>query len=64
MQMEEKEIKSQETIESANDVEQVNEWRKKHGFPAIGVAFVESAKWDDVIKERHGGANQFKGKEV
>lgn len=62
MQMEEKEVNLNE--ESAKSDERINEWRKKHGFPPMGVAFVESAVWDKVIKERHDGANQFKGKEV
>lgn len=62
--MKEKEAKNTEIIESTNDVEMVNEWRKKHGFPAIGVAFTESADWGKVIEERNNNKNKFKGKEV
>lgn len=62
--MEEKEVKNKDVVESANNIEQINEWRKSHGFPPVGVAFSESTDWDLVIKDRHNKKMQFKGKEV
>lgn len=62
--MEEKEVKNNDAVESANNIEQINEWRKSHGFPPVGVAFAESADWGKVIEDRHNEKKQFKGKEI
>lgn len=49
--------------ESTRTRDQINEWRKQHGLPPMGIAFVEeniSSAAQNFSKEK----DQFKGKEI